>query len=686
MSTKLKDMKVIILAGGFGTRLKDVVSDVPKPMALIAGKPFLEHQINFLKKSGIKEIILAVHYKPNIIKSYFGDGARFGVNIVYSQEDFPLGTGGAIKNAEKYLEGPFFVLNGDSYSDIDLLSLLEFHELTEKNIGSIALMYVEKLNDYGSIILEDKKIIDFSEKKNVSNGLMNRGVYLFDPEIFNFIPSQEKISLEKEIFPKLSEMGFLNGKVQEGYFIDIGKPETYAKFKEDFMKRLMIKEDMDLRSAMKILDENEINVLLVVDENQKLLGILNDIIIRRFLINGGNLNQNISLAMVKDPNRVGRTYHSSEEIQKLSASTRHLPILDKNGIIRDIKFHKEATSLSNFPTVRGKSPLRISFGGGGTDMPYFFEKYGGTVINTTIDKYCHVTASKRADSKITINSDLNPREIILDSKKMNYNGEFDIIKSVYTILNPNFGIDFHLHNDLPPGRGLGSSASFATLITKIIGNLQGIDYDSEKLAETAYLAEIEELKINGGKQDQYAAVFGGFNWIEFEKQDKKIMHPLKMKEETINELKSHLILCYTGQEHASAHQHGGQKEYFKENEEEIAKRLGKIKEVAKEIKENFLSVTPNFERIGELLHESWINKKTMSEKISNTHIDNLYETGIKNGAYGGKLLGSGGGGYLLFFHPPKKRNSIVKALKSLGGEILDFNFEDSGLKTWFVRG
>ena len=120
-------MKALILAGGFGTRLKDVVKDVPKSMALIFDKPFLEHQIHFLKKQGIDEIILGVHYMANKIKSYFGNGGKFEVNLTYSEEDIPLGTAGAVKNAEKYIDDTFFVLNGDSYSNIDLWKFLEFH-------------------------------------------------------------------------------------------------------------------------------------------------------------------------------------------------------------------------------------------------------------------------------------------------------------------------------------------------------------------------------------------------------------------------------------------------------------------------------------------------------------------------------------------------------------------------------
>ena len=174
----IEKMKAVIFAGGFGTRLKSVVKDVPKPMALIAGKPFLEHQIRFLKEQGITDIILTIYYMADKIKSYFGDGKRFGVDITYSEEEFPLGTGGAIKKAEKYIDDSFFVLNGDSYSQIDLKEFLEFHKSRKSNF-SISLTTSKNFIDYGNVIIDGNKIVEFSEKAHSGNNLINTGVYIF---------------------------------------------------------------------------------------------------------------------------------------------------------------------------------------------------------------------------------------------------------------------------------------------------------------------------------------------------------------------------------------------------------------------------------------------------------------------------------------------------------------------------
>src|SRR3989344_8926228 len=145
-------MKAIILAGGFGTRLKDVLGDVPKPMAFVAGKPFLEYQIRLLKEQGINEIILAVHHMSDKIKSYFGNGLRLGVDLIYSEEEIPLGTAGAIKKAQKYLDDTFLVLNGDSYCPLDLQDLIRFHK-SKKSDCTLSLVKSKEAQHYGSLIL-----------------------------------------------------------------------------------------------------------------------------------------------------------------------------------------------------------------------------------------------------------------------------------------------------------------------------------------------------------------------------------------------------------------------------------------------------------------------------------------------------------------------------------------------------
>jgi D-glycero-alpha-D-manno-heptose-7-phosphate kinase len=675
-------MKAIILAGGMGTRLREVVSDRPKPMALIAGKPFLDHQINFLREQNINEIILAVYYMSEKIKSYFGDGNRYGVDITYSEEETPLGTGGAIKKAEKYINDTFLVLNGDSYSKIDLGKFLDFHKL-KKSDASLSLKKCENTSEYGNVIIKDNKIMNFLEKKESREGLINTGIYIFEPNIFDYIPSEKKVSLEEEVFPVLAKNGNLYGYIQDGYFIDIGRPETYTQFKRDILENMLISEKESVREAMMKINKNNIDLILVSNKERELKGVLNNKIIRKHFLNGGDLKDDIEEVMIKDP-IVGKTNYDEEKISELLSSvTNYLPIIDEQGKISDVKFKIEEEKDEIFPIVSGKCPLRISFAGGGTDLPFFFEKYGGVVISSTIDKYCYATAVKRADLKIIINSELE--EILLDSKKLEYGKKFeydsklDIVKAVINIIKPNFGFELYLRNDIPPGRGLGSSASLSVLVTKLLNQLQGVYCNDNKIAEIAYRAEHEELGIEGGWQDQYAAVTGGFNFMEFGK-DKINIYPLRVKNEVINELNNNLLLCYVGKSHFSGDIHKNQRKSFLDNEKEVANRLNELKDTALEISNSLLN--NEIYRIGELLHKSWENKKNIDKSISNTKIDELYNVGIKNGAYGGKLLGAGGGGYILFFCPIQKRKQLVNSLEKIGGEIMNFNFESNGVQTW----
>ncbi len=674
-------MKALILAGGFGTRLKDVVNDVPKPMATVLDKPFLEHQISLLKEQGITEIILAVHHMSDTVKSYFGNGHGIGVEITYSEEDTPLGTAGAIKKAQPYLDSPFLVLNGDSYADVIIRDLVDFHTRNKSSM-TIALTKVKDSSNFGNVVLEGNLIVDFVEKMDSEEGLVSIGCYLFDPVIFDFIPSDVKVSLEQEVFPKLAKAKILHGYKHDGYFMDIGRPETYNQFKQDALKSICLREHSTVSEALRKMHKTWSGLLLVVDEKMRLMGVLTDRILQKFLFSGGSPGDPVRKAMVTDP-IVAKTTDSRERINELIFSgTRRLPIVDEEGIVRGIEFRTEKIKTESFPVVRGKTPLRISFAGGGTDIPYFFEKYGGVVISATINKYCHGSIVKRADSKIVINSDIDD-DIIFDSgREMKYDGKFDIIKAIVKIMKPDFGFELYLHNDLPPGRGLGSSASLAVLVTSLLSSIKGEHYDDYKIAEIAYKAEREELNIKGGWQDQYAAVTGGFSFMEFN-ADKNIIYPLRLKPEIVGEFNEHLTLCYVGGSHFSGDLHKQQEENFAMNESQMVEHLNELKQLALKTKDCLL--TNDIGRIGVLLHESWQRKKLINNHVTNNVIDELYETGLKNGAYGGRLLGAGAGGYILFFHNPHKRNALKKALEKIGGQVMEFTFDFNGTSVNPVR-
>lgn len=234
-------MQAILLAGGLGTRLQSVVSDRPKPMALIDDKPFMEYVIHELTRHGITEIIFAVGYKGSIVEEYFGDGSGFGVTVSYAYEETLLGTAGAIKNAARFVtEEQVFVLNADTFYQIDYSRLVTLGR--EKNLEmALVLREVPDVSRYGQAILEDNLLVGFNEKiSEPKSGTINGGIYLLSNALIQEIP-EGRVSLENEMIPKwLGEGRRLGGIVNDGYFIDIGIPEEYYRFMEDVKKGVVV--------------------------------------------------------------------------------------------------------------------------------------------------------------------------------------------------------------------------------------------------------------------------------------------------------------------------------------------------------------------------------------------------------------------------------------------------------------
>lgn len=234
-------MQAILLAGGLGTRLRGVVDDRPKPMALISGRPFMEYVIHELTKYGITEIIFAVGYKGSIIEEHFGDGSKFNITVQYAYEEELLGTAGAIKNAGRFItDDDFLVLNADTYYQIDYNRL--FNIKREKSLEmALVLREVPDVSRYGMAVLADGYLTGFNEKSTEScPGTINGGIYLMNRSLLSEIPTG-KVSLENEMIPRwLSESRLLGGIINDGYFIDIGIPEDYYQFIDDVEKGVVI--------------------------------------------------------------------------------------------------------------------------------------------------------------------------------------------------------------------------------------------------------------------------------------------------------------------------------------------------------------------------------------------------------------------------------------------------------------
>jgi D-glycero-alpha-D-manno-heptose-7-phosphate kinase len=334
--------------------------------------------------------------------------------------------------------------------------------------------------------------------------------------------------------------------------------------------------------------------------------------------------------------------------------------------------------------IRAKAPLRISFSGGGTDVPPFPQQEGGCVLCATINRYAYGTLRRRADHQICIHSlDFGLSvEYNLDDKLV-YDGKLDLAKASIAKMcgRESPGFDLYLHSDAPPGSGLGSSSAMMVTLVGLLKELRNLPLTDYEVADLAYVIERKDLGIQGGLQDQYAAAFGGFNYIDF-LRDRVVVNPLKISADVINELQYNLLLCYTGKARLSANII--QDQVHRYDERSSLKALRELKALTHEMKNALLR--RQLDKFGELLDQEWQCKKQLSARISNAELDNLYQVARATGAVGGKITGAGGGGFMMLYCHFERRQKVAERMKELGCTIMDFGLEPAGLQTWRVHG
>ncbi len=342
--------------------------------------------------------------------------------------------------------------------------------------------------------------------------------------------------------------------------------------------------------------------------------------------------------------------------------------------------------------VRSKAPLRITFAGGGTDVSPYPEEKGGAVLNCTINKFAYATLETTPDGEGTTSVESLDYNLTINYQKESdlvYNGELDLVKATLktfrTSLSDGHGADsirMFLHSDAPAGAGLGGTSTMCVALVGAFQRYLREPWTLYEVAELAYRIEREELGIRGGRQDQYAATFGGFNFIEFA-GNRTIVNPLKVTPEVQNELAYRLLLCYTGASHYSNDMITQQQVNYAERRAETVEALGGTKQLALDMKNEL--VRGNLDQMGRLLDEGWQLKKRFTAGISNDRIDHLYAKAREAGALGGNLLGAGGGGYILLFCDFSRKADVARAVQDAGGGVTEFSLEPSGLQTWPVR-
>jgi len=338
--------------------------------------------------------------------------------------------------------------------------------------------------------------------------------------------------------------------------------------------------------------------------------------------------------------------------------------------------------------VRSKAPLRLGLAGGGTDVAPYSDIFGGAILNASINMYAYATIIPRDDGKIIFNS--IDKEEICEYEFMDQlpiNGMLNIHRGIYNRVVKEFvkkPLSFELNTfvDSPPGSGLGASSTLVVTILGAFAEWLKLPLGEYDIARIAYEIERIELNMAGGKQDQYAATFGGVNFMEFYKDDKVIVNPLRINERYLNELANNLLLYYTETSRLSSVIIETQAKNVKDNNKNSIEAMHQLKKQAVRMKEAI--ITGNLDKIGEILDFGWQNKKQMANGITNQLIDDMYATALTNGASGGKISGAGGGGYMIFYCPNNTRPKVIKSLEKYGGKPKRYEFANKGLRSWSI--
>lgn len=438
-----------------------------------------------------------------------------------------------------------------------------------------------------------------------------------------------------------------------------------------------------LKDALKQIDKNENGFVVVCDKSNKAIGIATDGDIRRYLISSNDLNQTIDNCM--NSNFVYAFENSSHEniYKKIDSEIKVIPVLDKEMKLISIYTKDNLPKRDEVSTSsKAKSPVRISFGGGGSDTTAYFSKYDGAVVNATISLYSYASLFKRNDLKISIDSlDLNKKITIDNFNSLNsLSEEFGLIKSVIKTIKPNFGFNLIIHSDFPRGSGLGGSSAVCASIIGCFNEFRIDKWNDYEIAEIAYESERLQHDVAGGWQDQYSTVFGGFNFMEF-KANQNLIHPLRIKKQTLLELENNIILCYSNLTHKDDNIHRTQKSNT--STESIIKNIQKNVELCYKTRDHLLK--DELESFGAILNKTWELKKTFAKEISNEYLNNIYSNALKNGATGGKLLGAGGGGYFIFYVQPEEKNNFLKWANDQKIKHTSFKFVEEGLCSWTTR-
>lgn len=337
---------------------------------------------------------------------------------------------------------------------------------------------------------------------------------------------------------------------------------------------------------------------------------------------------------------------------------------------------------------RSKAPLRIGLAGGGTDVSPYCDLYGGAILNATISLYAYANIEPLDQPHIILHAiDRNEEQQYDMADQLPIDGRLDLLKGVYNRIRRDYGVSlkgFRLSTfvDAPAGSGLGTSSTLVVAIIGAFAELLRLPLGEYDIAHLAYQIERQELKMAGGRQDQYAATFGGVNFMEFFGEDKVIVNPLRVRQQYLFELENNLLLYYTDTSRESARIIERQSSNVINKQEKSIEAMHQLKLQAQLMKEALLKGRLN--EIGEILDFGFQQKRQMAEGISNSRMEELYDTAKRTGATGGKISGAGGGGFMVFYCPSNTKYAVMNALEQFGGRCRQYQFVDHGMRSWTV--
>jgi D-glycero-alpha-D-manno-heptose-7-phosphate kinase len=445
----------------------------------------------------------------------------------------------------------------------------------------------------------------------------------------------------------------------------------------------LIDQQATLRAALEKISANQHGLIMATDPTGGVVGLATDGDIRGKLLQGATLDDTVGSCV--NSNFVWADTATPREmlLKQLDRSIRVIPVLNAVRQLTGIVSRDSLPMQVEEPTyARARAPVRISFGGGGSDLTHFFADAGGAVINTTVSLYTHATLRVRRDSRVIVYSHDMKESLDADNllQALTRPGRLGLIQALLKAIHPEFGFELYLHSDFPMKSGLGGSAVVAAAVLGCFNQFRQDKWDLHELAELAFQAERLYFGVAGGWQDQYATVFGGFNFMEF-RMDQNIVHPLRIHPDILLELEESLILCDTGTPHDSGEIHNDQRQQMKQ--ESIRQMVQSNVELTYRMRNHLLR--GRLIQFGQSLHQAWQFKRQFSSKISNSRLDQLYGDALAQGAIGGKLLGAGGGGFFLFYVPPFCKHTLIDYLESSGLKIHPFRFEHEGLRAWSAR-